>query len=182
MRAARAVEEVDVRVQRFTIASETDREPAIHGVEQQRSVTFFADGTPHRRAGPGWHERLGFDARGAHFGGLDRLGGQHTVGDEEDVRIEARTFLAGSHLGDHTRKPHRLCVPGKVAVGHHDVVELEVLIGRDRHPERQRRAVLRPDHTPDELDLRLRHGLDGTNQTHLPLVLSARIVAKSARF
>ena len=158
VRAARAVEKVDVRKQRLAVTSEADRESAIHRVEQERAVTFLADGAPHGCAGARRHERLGLHACGAHLGGFDGLRGQHTVGDEEDVRIEAGTFLAGPHLGDHTRKPHRLGVAGELTVGDDDVVELEILVRRDRHPERQRRAVLGPDHSPDELDLRLRHG------------------------
>ena len=53
----------------------------------------------------------------------------------------------------------RPLVAGEGAVGDHDVVELEVLVGRERDPERQRRAVLGPDDAPD------RRGARGSSAT-----------------
>ncbi len=95
----------------------------------------------HLGTGSGRYEHLGIEAGRQHLRGLDRLRRQHAVGDEEHVGVEAGALLAGPHLGDDPGEPYQLVAPRNCALAHHDVVELEVLLGRDRDPERQGRGV-----------------------------------------
>ena len=113
VRAARAVDEVEVGEQRLAVAAEPDRQLALHAVEEQRLVALVAraPGGP-RAPGSGGTYTSGSTRVVVHLRGLDRLGRQHAVGDEEHVRVEARAFVAGPHLGDDSREPHRLVAPG----------------------------------------------------------------------
>ena len=156
MRAAGAVEELEVQVQRHAVAAEPDRQARLHLVEEQRDVAFVARRAPDLGAGRGRHEHLGIEAGGEHLGGLDVLAREHAVGDEEHVGVEAGALLAGAHLGDDARERHRLVAARDVALAHDDVVELQVLLGRDRDPERQRRRVLGAEDPPDRIGARWR--------------------------
>ena len=53
MRAAGAVEELEVEVDRLAVAAEADRQLALHLVEVERLVAVVAGGAADRRAGPG---------------------------------------------------------------------------------------------------------------------------------
>ena len=149
VRAARTVEEVEVQVHRETVAAEPDRQPRLHLVEEQRDVALGARRAPDLGAGLRRNEHLGIETRGEHLRGFDVLRREHTVGDEEDVGVETRALLAGPHLGDDAREPHRLLTPRNPALAHDDVVELEVLLRRHRDPEREGRRVFRAEDAPD---------------------------------
>ena len=146
MRAARAVDELDVRVQRQTVAPEADRHALLHLVEVEGEVALLTGGARHRGAGQGRHVHLGLDTRGHHLRGLDPLRGQDAVFDQEDVGVEARAFVTGAHLGDDPRQAHRPVAARNRAFAHDHVVELQVLIGRERDPEVERRRVVGAEH------------------------------------
>ncbi len=144
----RAVEEVEVGVQRTAVTAETDRQLARHAVEVEGLVALLARGPAHLGARAGRYEDLGLDARGQHLGRLDRAGRQDAVFDEEDVRVEAGAFVPGTDLGHDAGQPDRLVVRRELPVADHDVVELEILVGRDRHPVRERGGVVGAQHPP----------------------------------
>ena len=114
---------------------------------------------PHLRAGPRRHVHLGLDPRRRDLRGFDRLGRQQPVGDEEHVRVEARTFVPRPDLRDDAGQPHRLVATGHLALADDDVVELQVLVLGEGDPERQRRGVLGAEHPSDRL---IAHASDGS--------------------
>ena len=62
MRAAGAVEELEVGEQRLAVAADADRELASISVEEQGLVALAALGAAHLGAGQRRHEDLGLDA------------------------------------------------------------------------------------------------------------------------
>ena len=135
MRAACAVDELDVEEERSAVAAEADRQLLLHLVEVERVVALVVRGPSHFGTRQRRHEHLGLDAGGHHLRRLDDLGRQHALLDEEDVGLEARALVARAHLRHDTRQRHRF-TPRHRTLGDDDVVELEVLVGRRARPRR----------------------------------------------
>ena len=152
MRAAGAVEEVGVEVDRRAVAAGADRDPPLHPVEVQRAAARRRPAARcTTRAGRRRHVDLRVDPGGGDLGRLLHLRRQRAVGDGEDVGVELRALVPGPDLGDHAgdRRPARRS--GSSRCGHHDVVELQVGAGRDRRPELQRGRVGGAEHPADGL-------------------------------
>ena len=128
VRAAGAVEELQVDVDRFAVAAEADRQLAVHLVEVQRLLALVAGCAAGRLAGPRRHVALRLDPGGGDLRDLLDRGRQHAVGDQEDVRAETGALVPGRDLGDDAGDRHRADA-GDVADGDHDVVELQVRSG-----------------------------------------------------
>ena len=73
VRAACAVDEVEVGEQRLAVAPEPDRQLALHAVEEERLVARDALRPVHLRARTRRDVHLGLDAGRGHLRGLDRL-------------------------------------------------------------------------------------------------------------
>ena len=132
VRAAGAVEELEVEVQRLVTMIDADGELGLHLIEVERLVALRSLGAVHRGAGQRRHEDLGLDAGREDLGDLARLRGEDAVLDEEHVGVEACALVASLDLADDAGDRDGLVV-GEVAGAHHDVVELEVLaLGRAR--------------------------------------------------
>ena len=142
------VEEFEVDVEGLVLPGEAYREPPLHAVEEEGPVAGVAFGSGHRLARPGRHEDLRLEPGGGDFGRLRNLGGEDSVGDQEDVGVEAGAFVAGAHLRDHAVDADGL-TGGQDPLQGHDVVELEVLARRHRHPELERGGVFGSYHPSD---------------------------------
>ena len=108
VRAASAVEELEVEIEALAVAREAGREPVLHPVEEQRLVAIGAGGAPHLVARARRHEHLGLEPRGHHHAGFGHLGRELPVLDQEHVAVEASSFVAGANLGDDAVDPDRL--------------------------------------------------------------------------
>ena len=150
VRAAGAVEELEVEEDRRAVAAHAERQLVVHLVEVQRLRALVPGGPADDLAGPRRDVHLGLDPGGGDLGDLLHLRGQHAVADEEHVRAEARALVPGPHLGDDAGGHHRPA-SGHRAHGDDDVVELQVLLGVQRDVERQRRRVLRAEHPADRV-------------------------------
>ena len=142
--AAGAVEELEVEVEGLVVAGQPGGQQLAHLREQQGVVALGAGRLAHLLARQRRHEDLGLEPGGQHLGGLADLGGQHAVGDEEDVAVEPGALVRGPHLRDDARDAQRLAV-GQHAVDHHDVVELQVGALADPDPELERGGRLGAD-------------------------------------
>ena len=80
--------------------------------------------------------------------GLADLSGQHAVGHEEHIAVEAHAVVASAHLRHDAVDPHQLAV-GQHPIEGHDVVELEVRALAHAHPELERGGVFGADHPAD---------------------------------
>ena len=77
VRAARAVDEIDVQIERTAVAAQADRQPALHRVEVEGDVALLARGPAHLGAGRGRHVHLGLEPGGEHVRRLTDLGGSN---------------------------------------------------------------------------------------------------------
>ncbi len=145
MRAAGAVDEVQVEVERLVVAGEPGREAALHPVEEQGLEPIGPGGPADGRARQRRDEDLGLETGGEDLRGLADLGREHTVLDEEDVAVEAGALVARPHLRDDAVDAD-LVARGEHALEGDDVVELQDRALGHRHPEVQRRGVLRAEH------------------------------------
>ena len=157
-----AVEELHVDVDRRAVPAAAHRDPVGHLVEVQRLGPLAARGAAHHLARARRHVDLRLHPGGGDLGDLLRPGGQHALGDEEDVRAEARALLPGPHLGDDAAGQHRPD-PRHVPQRHHHVVELQVRGLVEGDGELQRRRVLGPRH---QADLTRRIPLEGQGRQH----------------
>ncbi len=132
VRAAGAVEEVEVDVHRQAVPAEPDRHLALHPVEAQRPVPLLVHRPVDRRARPRRHVHLGLGPGGRDLGDLLHLGRQHAVGDQEHVGGELGALVPGGDLGDHAGDRHRPGA-GHLPRGDDHVVELQVRL-RARPP------------------------------------------------
>jgi hypothetical protein len=147
--AAGAVDELEVEVDRLPVAAEADRQlGAGHRVEVQRRVPLLAGGPVDRGARPRRDVHLGLDPGDGDLGDLADLGRQRTLLDEEHVGGEPGALVTGLDVGHHARDPH-LGAVRELAAGHHDVVELQELVGRDADGELERARGHRADHEAD---------------------------------
>ena len=160
MRAARAVDEVEVGVQRLAVAAEPDRQLALHLVEEERVVALVALRPPHlARPGSGGTNISGStrvvitSAASTASAGSTPSAMRNTSESKRAPSWRARTWVTTPG------EPHRFVAPGHRALADDDVVELEVLVGRERDPERQRGGVLGAEDPPDRL---IAHASDGT--------------------
>ena len=96
VRAAGAVEELQVHVHRRAVAAQPDRDLAVHLVEVQRRLPLLAGGPAGRLPRPRRHVALRVDPGGGDLGDLLHLGRQHAVGDQEHVRAEAGALVPGA--------------------------------------------------------------------------------------
>ncbi len=107
VRPAGAVEEVDVGVQ-----TGAPSRPSPIGIRRSMAsnINAWSRSAPTARRtgapGLGGTNVSGSSRGGADLGCLDGLGREHTVGHEEDVRVEAGPLLAGPDLGDHPGESH----------------------------------------------------------------------------
>ena len=157
MRAAGAVHEIEVHVDRFVIPAEARRQPVVPMLPAQGFGPLRILGAVHLVAGQGRHEDFRFEPGGGHergFGGFRR---QYPVGNEEHVGIEPHAFVAGPHLGHDAVDLYRF--PARyVALGGDDIVELQELLGGHADPELQWGGVLGSDHPADRVRRRVRLG------------------------
>ena len=149
-----AVDEVDIEVHRLAVAAEPGGQAPGDLVVVQRGRPLVADGAADLGAGQRRDEHLRHDPGDLDQRRLGDLRRQPPVGDEEHVALEPGPLVAGAHLGDDPIDLEHL-PGGQDAIDGDDVVELDVLPGRDRHPELQRRGVVRPDHTADDWGARI---------------------------
>ncbi len=73
VRAAAAVEELEVDVERLARPRDPDRQPFGHPVEEQSLVAFVTGGAPDLLTGTRRHERLWLESGGGHLGRLRDL-------------------------------------------------------------------------------------------------------------
>ena len=183
VRAAGAVEELEVEVQRLVTMIDADGELGLHLVEVESLVALLALGAADRGARQRRHEDLGLDACGEDLGDLARLRGEDAVLDEEHVGVEASALVASLDLADDAGDRDGLVV-GEVAGAHHDVVELEELALGERDGERERRGVGGADHAADLVQSlgpsthRLRMSPEGAGR----LIQTGWILSPSMRF
>ena len=142
--AAGAVEELEVQVEGLVVTRQAGGQQLAHLREQQGLVALGPRGLAHLLARQRRNEDLGLEAGGEHLRGLADLGGQHAVGHEEHVAVEAGALVGGPHLRHDARDAQRLPV-GQHPVDHDDVVELQVRALADPHPELERRGRLGAD-------------------------------------
>ena len=145
VRAAGAVQEVEVDVDRRAVPAQTDGELAVHLVEVQRVLAVVAGGAADRLAGAGRHVALRLDPGGGDLRGLLHPGRQHPVADQEDVGAEAGALVSGGDLGDHSGDRH-LSEPGHRARRDDHVVQLQVGVIVQGHVEAERGGVLGAEH------------------------------------
>jgi hypothetical protein len=113
--------------------------------------------TERRQAGHRRNEHLRFEPRGDDFRGDRRIGRQHAAVDEENVAVELRALVAGANVL-HDAGDADDSATGNVGVDDDRVVELQIGIGFDAHPERERRGILGAEDHPDPLAGRI-HGV-----------------------
>ena len=146
MRAAGAVDELEVDVDRLAVPAEADGHFRIaHLVEVERLVALLAGRPGDDRAGHRRDVDLGFDPGDRDLRDLGDLGGQRALLDQEHVGGEPGALVHGLDVGDDARHLHRW-LARKLAARHHHVVELQVLLRADRHRELERRRRDRAHH------------------------------------
>ena len=150
MGALRAVEEVEVEDDGLAVTGQPGGQPAQDVGEVERLVALGVDGATDLGPRQRWHERLGHDARHLDLGRLDDVGGEDAVGDQEHVGVEAGTLVAGPHLADDAVDGD-LLAGRQDAIGGHDVVELQVPVGRQGDPELERGGVVGAQHSPNDV-------------------------------
>jgi hypothetical protein len=126
VRAARAVEELEVDVDRLVVTGKAGGQPFLHRVEVQGLVALLADRLADDGTGQRGHEDLGLDPGQGHLRGLGHLAGEDPVLDQEHVGVEASPLVAGPHLRYDAVDRDRLAA-GRGALGRDDVVELQVV-------------------------------------------------------
>ncbi len=159
MSAAGAVDELEVDEDRLPVPAEPDGHLLIaHLVEVQRGLTLIApgpgDGGPRQRR----HVDLGLDPGDRDLGYLADLGGQRALLDEEHVRGEPGALVHRLDVRDHPGYLDRW-LPGQLAAGDHDVVELQVLAGGQPHGELQRRRGYRAHDQADPIASGFAYGM-----------------------
>ena len=150
MGAALPVDEFEVGEEGLSVARRPDREPALHPVEEQGLVALNAVGSANRLSGSWRHEDLGFDPCGRDLGCLHHLSRQHSVLDQEHIRVESSPFVPGAHLADGPEDLYEL-PGGKDTLQGHDIVELQVFAVGHPDPELEWCGVDGPQHTTDHL-------------------------------
>ena len=140
MGAARAVEEVEVGVDRLAVAGEADGQAPLHAVEEEGLVAVDSRRALHLLAGARGHEDLGLHAGHLHVGRVGHRGGHHPVFDEKHIGVELGPFVACPHQVDDAVEADGAAV-GQGRLDQHHVIELEVLALGDAHPELERHRV-----------------------------------------
>ena len=145
MRAAGAVDELEIDVDGLAVTAEPNRDLLVaHLVEVERRVALLPGrpgdrGTGHRR-----HVDLGLDPGDGDLRDLGDLRWQRTLLDQENVRGEACAFVHRLDVRDDPGNAHRQ-LPWQLTARHDHVVELKVLVRGDRNRELQRSRRSRAD-------------------------------------
>ena len=150
MGATLPVDEFEVCVEGLAVARSSDREPALHPIEEQGLVALLAVGPANRLAGSWRHEDLGLDPGGRDLGCFHHLSRQDPVLDQEHIRVESSAFVPGAHLTDGPEDLHQLA-GGKDTLEGDDIVQLQVFAFGHPDPELEWCGVDGPQHTTDHL-------------------------------
>lgn len=141
-----AVEELEVGIERFAVSGGANGKLPLHSIKEQRLVALIAAGSPHRVAWPRRDKDLRLDPGDRHLGGLDDLGREHSVLDQEYVGVESGALVSSPDL---THRPEQLdnLSRRKDAFQGDDIVEFEIFAFGHAHPELERRGVDRSENT-----------------------------------
>jgi hypothetical protein len=144
------VEEVKVQVHRLAVPRQPSRHAPDHLVEVHGLVSVGAASPERPLAGHRRHEHLGLEPGGDDLRRDGRGHRQHALFDEEHVGVERGPLVPGPDVLNDPGDAQRSSA-GHVGVDDDRVVELEVRVGSDAHPEGQGRRVFGTQDHPDGL-------------------------------
>jgi hypothetical protein len=144
--ALRAVEEVEVEVDRLAVAADPHRQPPGHRVLVEGHRPLHPPRAAHGPAGVGGDPALGVDAHDLHLGRADELAGHLAGRDDAGVGGQRGALQGGVALGDDAEG--RDVAAGVLGGDGHEVVDLQALPVGQPHGEGLARRRLVPQDDP----------------------------------